>query len=45
MLQYKVHDVENGLGKLDMLIDRCANLIQNVPDVLVTAIPQSEAQR
>lgn len=41
-----VHDVENGLGKLDLLITRSADVIDSMPEKLKeSSVPKSAKER
>ena len=41
----RVEEIENALGKLDILIDRSANILDHTPDKLKSTVPKSSNER
>ena len=41
----KVIEIENTLGKLDILIDRSANILDRTPEKLKSTVPKSAHKR
>ena len=41
----RVEEIENALGKLDILIDRSANILDRTPDKLKSTVPKCANER
>lgn len=44
MEEFKIHEIENSLGKLDILLNRCIDLLEDATQILGLSLPPEEVE-